>query len=493
MIIDILPDDVLVEIFHFYLVLFGPSRRGIGWQGLVQVCRRWRNVVFGSPLHLDVKLYCTARTSLKKMLDVWPALPISIKQHLCSGLSHVERENVLAILELHQRVCEIDLTGLSNELLEQVGQMMQKPFPALTKLLLESSSPAPEAWVLPDSFLGGSAPRLRLLELEHIPCPALPNLLMSTTVLRHLYLTSIPLSDIPSQVMVTCLSQMTRLKSLVIKSDYSPFRPSKTSLPSPPSTRTILPALTYLRFRGWCSYLEDFVASIDVPLLDTMSLSFFKRDTHNTPQLFNFISYTNQLRSPHRVDAVFYDHTIKVKLYLQTDLTPNSVLDLEILYQDPNRRLSSLAQLCQSLSSLSTLERLDIRRGIFDDDSALPYNIENAGWLKLLRRFAGVKNLHITKPLGLPVMSALAVLAGDGVTVLPALQNIFLEGLQPSGSLRDNVDQLIATRQSISVDHWDRWQDMRQEANRRVEANLRRLQESQQGHETSSQSTVLGQ
>jgi hypothetical protein len=224
-----------------------------------------------------------------------------------------------------------------------------------------------------------------------------------------------------------------------------------------------------------------------------MSLSFFKRDTHNTPQLFNFISYTNHLRSPRRVDAVFYDHTIKVKLYLQTDLTPNSVLDLEILYQDPNRRLSSLAQLCQSLSSLSTLERLDIRRGIFDDDSALPYNIENAGWLKLLRRFAGVKNLHITKPLGLPVMSALAVLAGDGVTVLPALQNIFLEGLQPSGSLRDNVDQLIATRQSISVDHWDRWQDMRQEANRRVEANLRRLQESQQGHETSSQSTVLGQ
>lgn len=467
MTIDILPDDVLVEIFHFYLDFFGSSSRGAGWKRLVQVCQRWRNVVFGSPLHLDVKLYCTARTSLRKMLDVWPALPISIS----SRLSHVERENVLAILELHQRVCEICFTGVPNELLEQVGQMMQKPFPALTKLLLGSSSPAPEAWVLPDSFLGGSAPRLRVLELKHIPCPALPNLLMSTTDLRDLYLSSIPLTDIPSQVMITCLSQMTRLKSLVIESDSSLFRPSQTSLPSPASTRTILPALTYLRFRGWCNYLEDFVAGIDAPLLNTMSLSFFKRDTHNTPQLSNFISCTNRFRSPRRVDAVFYDHTIMVKLYLQTDLTSDSVLNLEILYRDPNRRLSSLAQLCRSLSSLSTLERLDIRRGRFNDP-ALPYNIENAGWLGLLRRFPGVKNLHITEPLGLPVMSALAVLAGDGVTVLPALQNIFLEGLKPSGSLRDNVDQLIATRQSISVDHWGRWQEMSQEINRRVEANL---------------------
>jgi F-box-like len=474
---DILPDDVLLEIFHSYLDLFGRSRPSAGWRGLVQVCQRWRNLVFGSPLHLDVKLHCTAKTSLSEMLDVWPALPISIKQHLCSGLSQVERENVFAILELHQRVCEIDLTGVSNEFLEQVGQVMQNPFPALSELLLESSSPSP--LVLPNSFLGGSALRLRVLELQHIPFPALPNLLMSTSDLRHLYLSSIPLSTyIPSQVMVTCLSQMTRLEVLVI--EFSRFKHSQTSPPSPPSTRTILPTLTYLRFQGWCNYLEDLVASVDTPLLRTMSLSFFKAGTYDMPQLSRFISCTNQLRSPCRVDAVFYGHTIKVKLYPQTDLTPDSVLDLEILRQDPDQRLSSLAQLCQSLSSLPTLERLDFRRGL-SDDSALPYNIENTRWLELWRRFVGVKNLHITKPLGLPVMSALAVLTGDGVRVLPALQNIFLEGLQPSGPLRDNVDQLTAARQSISVHHWNRWQDILQEMNHRIQArDLQRLQEAQQ-------------
>jgi hypothetical protein len=414
------------------------------------------------------------------MLDLWPALPISITQRLCSRLSQVEHENILAILEHHQRVREIDLTGVSNEFLEQVGEMMQYPFPALTGLLLKSSSPSP--LVLPNSFLGGSAPRLRVLELEHIPFPALPNLLMSTTHLRHLYLFSIPLSTyIPPQVMVTCLSQMTRLKVLVIEfHGSSQFRHSQTSLPSPPSTRTILPALTYLRFQGQCNYLEDLVASIDTPLLNTMSLSFFKRGTYNTPQLSRFIGCTNQLRSPCRVDAVFYDHTIKVKLYLQTDLTPDSALNLEVLCQDPDQRLSSLAQLCQSLSSLLTLERLDIRRGK-SDNSALPYNIENIRWLELWRQFVGVKNLHITEPLVLPVMSALAALTGDGVTMLPTLQNIFLEGLQPSGSLRDNVDQLTATRQSISVHHWNRWEDMLQEMNLRIQAHdLRHLQDAQQ-------------
>jgi len=482
MTIDILPDDVLLEIFHFYLV----SRRSAGWRGLVQVCQRWRNLVFGSPLHLGVKLPCAARTSLGETLDVWPALPISVDQHLCSMLSQVECENLLAILELHQRVCEIDRTAVSNEHLEQVGQTMQKPFPALTKLLLESSSPPP--LVLPNSFLGGSAPRLRVLELKHIPCPALPNLLMSTTDLRHLYLSSIPLSSyIPSQVMVTCLSQMTRLKTLAIEFYSSRSRPSQTSSPSPPSTPTVLPALTYLRFHGWCNYLEDLVANIDTPLLNSMSLSFFMRYTYNTPQLSKFISCTNQLRSFRRVDAVFYKHTIKVKLYLQTDLTADSALDLEILCRDPDQRLSSLVQLCQSLPSLSILERLHIRRGQHEE-SALPYNIENAGWLELLGRFAGVKNLYITEPLGLPVMSAFA---GNGVTVLPALQNIFLEGLQPSGSLRDNVDQLIAARQSISVHHLNVWLDRLQEINRWVRAQL--LQKSQQQHETPLQSTVFGQ
>jgi hypothetical protein len=56
--IDVLPDDALLEIFDFYM---GRHRdRGFmyeelkkkkdTWQTLVHVCRRWRTLVFGSPL-----------------------------------------------------------------------------------------------------------------------------------------------------------------------------------------------------------------------------------------------------------------------------------------------------------------------------------------------------------------------------------------------------------------------------------------------------------
>jgi hypothetical protein len=309
--IDNLPDDVLVEIFQ---ALVGSSRRGAGWQGLVQVCQRWRNLVFGSPLHLGVRLCCTARTSLREILDVWPALPISINQHLCSILSQVERENLFAILELHQRVCEIDLTSMSNELVGQVGQTMQTSYPVLTELLLESSASSPP--VLPNSVLGGSAPHLRIPELKHIPFLALPNLILSTTGLRtlELYFPSIPLATcIPPHVMVTCLSGMTRLKYLIIEFHSPRFRHSQTT----PSALTILPALTYLRFRGRCNYLEDFVANIDAPLLDTMSLTFFKRDAYNTLQLSKFINCTNQLRASGLLNE-------SMRSFMITELNSNS-------------------------------------------------------------------------------------------------------------------------------------------------------------------------
>jgi hypothetical protein len=81
--------------------------------------------------------------------------------------------------------------------------------------------------------------------------------------------------------------------------------------------------------------------------------------------------------------------------------------------------------------------------------------IENAQWLELLRPFATVKNLHLTKQVGLCVMSALKELAAE---VLPVLQNIFLEELQPSGPLQEAIGQFIAALElsghTVTVHHW---------------------------------------
>ena len=65
--IDLLLDDVLLDIFDFCVDQDG-FRRFIytqikgqieAWQSLVHVCRRWRNIVFGSPLRLNLALVCT--------------------------------------------------------------------------------------------------------------------------------------------------------------------------------------------------------------------------------------------------------------------------------------------------------------------------------------------------------------------------------------------------------------------------------------------------
>jgi hypothetical protein len=61
-----------------------------------------------------------------------------------------------------------------------------KPFPELIHLQLRAyDEPAP---VVPDSFIDGSAPRLRYLNWDGIPYPGLPKLLLSATDLVTLQL-----------------------------------------------------------------------------------------------------------------------------------------------------------------------------------------------------------------------------------------------------------------------------------------------------------------
>src|SRR6267154_4105393 len=134
-----LPDDVLLEIFAFYVeeINFYSIH---AWHTLVHVCRKWRIVVFGSPRRLNLRLQCgTARKPVRarETLDIWPPLPIVIWQydHLTWDMG-----DIMATLEYNDRVCEIKLWDASSSQLEQVLTAMQESFPALTNLLLRSRS-----------------------------------------------------------------------------------------------------------------------------------------------------------------------------------------------------------------------------------------------------------------------------------------------------------------------------------------------------------------
>jgi hypothetical protein len=113
-----LPDDVLLEIFDFYVDEdiddedYEPfkEQRIEEWITLAHICRRWRSVVFQSPLRLNLRLLCTPA---KDTLDVWPPLPLIIRnfdRNFDDEPSSLG--NIIAALEHNDRVCQIQVCFL---------------------------------------------------------------------------------------------------------------------------------------------------------------------------------------------------------------------------------------------------------------------------------------------------------------------------------------------------------------------------------------------
>ena len=135
------------------------------------VCCRWRCIVFASPRRLNLKLYCTQRRLFNSnTLDIWPALPIIIYARDIRFTDDVT--NVIAALRHRDRLCKIYYDLIQDCVLEEFAAI-DEPFPALTSLRLTTFRE--HVPVLPDSFLGGSAPQLRSLYLEGIPFHQLEN------------------------------------------------------------------------------------------------------------------------------------------------------------------------------------------------------------------------------------------------------------------------------------------------------------------------------
>jgi hypothetical protein len=239
----------------------------------VRVCRRWRFIVFAFPHRLDLYLECTAKTSVRRTLDVWPCMPIIVRDTwLWTRKWRVLlSDNIIAALERHDRVFIIDLE-CPTLLLGQLSRVMRVPFPALTFLKLEFGDKSTPAPVLPDSFLGGSAPRLQRLILGGIPFPALPKLLSSCQDLVEVQVTRIPPAGyISPKAMATGLSSLTQLETLHIGFKPPASRPDQDPLPSTP---VVLPALNQLEFHGASAYFEDLVTRIDTSSIRTVKKFF---------------------------------------------------------------------------------------------------------------------------------------------------------------------------------------------------------------------------
>ena len=127
---------------------------------------------------------------------------------------------------------------------------------------------------------------------------------------------------------------------------------------------------------------------------------------------------------------------------------------VKILCRGLEWQVSSLEQVCTScLPSVSMLEDLYI----YDESHSQPDwkdDIESGLWLHLLHPFTAVKNLHLSEKFALCIGPALQELAeGRATEVLPTLRNIFLDGLESSGSanVQEGIGKFVAARQVASL------------------------------------------
>ena len=445
---SILPDDVLLEIFHFcqiegniHITSFRP---GSYWLTLVHVCRRWRQIVLASPRRLDLTLFCTFGTPVRKNLGLLPAFPIIVDYLTFSDFSSSPEYNddIVAALEHSDRVRTIKLV-VTNSMLGMLASVTQESFAALTTLWLSSKDL--NAPVVPDVFLTGPVPRVRQIFLEGISFMTLPTLLSSASNLCDLQLEDIPQSGyISPEVMATRLAPLNRLHTLYIcfKTPISRLQ----SRSSPVAMRYVLPSLVTLNFRGSSEYLEHLLAQIDTPRLCGINITYFNQLDFLVPQLFQFISRTETLglAQSQQVHGRIHIGNLYVGLDFAEEVHHGSRLTLRLSCKWLDWQVLHLAQiLAQSPAMVSKVAHLSIDENDLQVDPGWKDSMDDTDWLELLRPFTAVKRLHGSERLARNIALALDGVCGDMITeVLPALTSLSLEDL-----LVRSVERFLDARQ----------------------------------------------
>ncbi|KAN0134719.1 hypothetical protein V8E53_007504 [Lactarius tabidus] len=432
-IIDILSDDVLLDIFDICAE---------EWDMLVHVCRRWRQLVFASPRRLQIQLHCKPGTPVRTHLSYWPAFPV-IVQYSFNSLAPSDVDNVIAALQHSNRVCELDLT-VKNPQLAKLVTVMQQSYPALEYLALSFGRDAP---VLPDGFLGGSVPCLRVLDFEAVPFPALPALISSASDLGELRLYDIPKSGyISPEAMVAGLASLTSLWFLRIAFKSKNSCPDQNSVP--PVTRVVLPALSSFEFQGASDYLEDLVTRIDCPKLRWIKIWYLcRRTSFRAAHLLQLIdrSENHWVRQCRWFDVHFFpEGDICLDFAYLRDLVPTC-----ITFQGSNWGDSHLVQMFRQFSpKLSTVRHLSIAYG------RLSAGMGQIEWGQLLHLFTAAQTLHVCRD-GVchdpPTVEGVTtdMVIGADPEILPALGLLFLEHQRQVPCLAF-FENLVAARQLSS-------------------------------------------
>jgi len=193
------------------------------------------------------------------------------------------------------------------------------------------------------------------------------------------------------------------------------------------------------------------VARIRTPLLHNADITFFNQLIFDISRLLQFIRPLNKFKAFDIAYVLFQSRYVQVGLSSQAGTVDEAIFKLKISCKPSDWQLSSVAQICNwSFTLYSTIERLYIRENT-EPGQRRQDDMENTQWIELLRPFIAVKDLYLSEGLAQLVAQALALRESVGESdVLPALQNIFFEGLKPSTRrpFREAIRPFIATRDS---------------------------------------------
>ena len=350
-------------------------------------------------------------------------------------------ESIIAAVEHgYDRISHISITDISGPALETLATAMQQSLPTLQVFDLMSCDKSVP--VLPETFLGGSAPILQTFALDGIPFPTFPKFILSSTHIRTLFMLDIPeFGYISPNAMAACLAALLNLEDLSIGFRSPLSRPPQIT--QPPHTRIVLPALTQLSFCGASEYLEDFVARIDTPFLNRLNLAFFMDLIFEIPRLRHFISRAGRLKPFDQLEARMEFYYGKIQMSVGS-------FELQIRCERPDRQLSSVVQIFgQQLPLLSHVEKIEIFQSPSVDIEWIDNpDMDSSLWTELFHLFIAVQSLRISEKLAPPIAAALHELTGERIMeVLPVLHSLSLEAHGASASVPEGIRSFVTSRQ----------------------------------------------
>ena len=462
--IHMLDDDSLLNVFYLYRPfllgeddddedcrLFGGSEgwdRGRWWYKLAHVCQRWRNVVLGSAVHLDVSLVCTIGTPVADMLVHSPPLPLVVEYHFDEDEDITEEDEQAAILALKQydRVRRVRLWMPPTSLQRFIANM-DDDYPILEHLIIwHLTKDETSILTLPETL---QAPHLRHLMLVGFALPIGSRLLTTSVGLVTLFLGMInPSTYFRPNTVLQWVSFMPQLETLAInfifpdRCRHMGGQVTHTAVTTP----VTLPNLLEFRFHGVTAYLEALLYRISAPRLEKLHIAFFNQLTFSVPHLLHFVDSSENLRFK-TARFKFSDRNVVVEAFLHEEANLYAYRII-VNCRHLDWQVSSAAQIINLLGPVfSAVEHLSFEHEVHSKSSEEHNEVDRSEWRKLLSSFRNVKTLRIVTGLVEELSRCLHLDDGElPLELLPELQELTYSG---SGDTGNAFTSFVKGRQDL--------------------------------------------